>query len=245
MANTVPSPANTASHMLATYLVRAIVRGDHAPGVRLPTEREMAERHGVSRHVVREALKRLEALGLVRIQQGSGVYTNDVLLTGGLELFEYLLFDEQGRFDSGVLGEFLTFWTLFVPDVFRLAAMHRTDEDLAELRDALDRRADSFDDLGKFVEVNQRLLRGVAKATHNSIYQLIFNNLGRVFLRLRMAVPLDQLAPLLAQEDLRRMLDAVEARDVEMAAFLARRQTDLGREGLERFLSILSEDLKR
>jgi DNA-binding FadR family transcriptional regulator len=233
--------AHTASQRLATKLVRAIVHGDYPPGQRLPAERDMAESHGVSRHVVREALKRVEAIGLVQIVQGSGVYTNDMLLAGGLELFEYLLFDEEGRLDSGALAEFLTFWTLFVPDVFRLAASHHTPEDLVDLHLALDDRAESLHDLARFVEANQRLLRAVAKATHNSVYQLIFNNLGRVFLRLRMAVPLDQLAPLTAQDELRRMIGAVEARDAELAAFLARRQTELGREGLDKFLQTLSK----
>ena len=185
------------------------------------------------------------ALGLIHIHQGSGVYTKDMLLTGGLELFEYLIFDEQGRLDSKALKEFLTFWTLFVPDVFRLAACNRTEDDIREARTALELRAQSLDNLNRFIEVHQQLLRAVARATHNNVYQLVFNNLGRVMLRFRMTVPLEELAPLTTQEDLHHLLDAVAARDEELAALLARRHTELGREGLERFLQTLPKEVIR
>src|SRR5688500_12807880 len=49
-------------------------RGALAPGQRLPTERELSESFGVSRAVVREALKVLASMGLVESRQGSGTY---------------------------------------------------------------------------------------------------------------------------------------------------------------------------
>ena len=79
----------TASRTVARSLLRNVLDGGLQPGEKLPTERELAEQFKVSRHVVREALKRLEALGLLRIQQGSGIYAADIGLSGGLELFEY------------------------------------------------------------------------------------------------------------------------------------------------------------
>ncbi|MFP4501103.1 MAG: FadR/GntR family transcriptional regulator [Candidatus Hydrogenedentota bacterium] len=226
----------TASHMLATQLVRAILAGKHAAGEKLPTERAMAERFGVSRHVVREALKRLEALELVRIQQGSGVYVKDVVLTGGLELFEYLLFDPNGWFDADALRDFFTFWLLFVPDVFRLAAAAHTEADVAEMHAALEQRAQALDDIEAFTAANERLMRAIANATHNRVYQLLFNNVGRVLLKLRVTVPLDQFAPMLTQENLARLIEAVERRDAELAAFLGRRETQRGLEQAEAFL---------
>lgn len=49
-------------------------QGDLVPGQRLPTERDLGESFGVSRAVVREALKVLSAIGLVEARQGSGNY---------------------------------------------------------------------------------------------------------------------------------------------------------------------------
>jgi len=56
---------------------QAIRRGDFAPGARLPSERELVETFGVSRVSVREAIRSLEALGLVRVYQGRGAFVTD------------------------------------------------------------------------------------------------------------------------------------------------------------------------
>lgn len=231
----------TASRALTAVLVRDILAGRYAPGERLPTERDMAEEFRVSRHVVREALKRLEALGLVRIRQGSGVYTSDVLLTGGMELFEYILFNEQGDFERRVLDDLFTFWTLFVPDVLRLAAIHHTEEQLAELRLALDERARALESPERLLEIHQRIMRTISRATQNAVYQLIFNNMGRVMTRLRAAVPFDQFAPIINQQDLVRVIDAVENRDPELAALLVQRQMDRAKELVTQLIDRLQQ----
>lgn len=57
---------------IARELVDTIGRGDLAVGERLPSELEIAGRHGVSRHTAREALRRVEALGLVDRRRGDG-----------------------------------------------------------------------------------------------------------------------------------------------------------------------------
>jgi GntR family transcriptional repressor for pyruvate dehydrogenase complex len=59
---------------LAERLQRRIDTGEWRPQVRLPTEQALAEEHGVSRTVVREAVSRLKSTGLLVSRQGSGVY---------------------------------------------------------------------------------------------------------------------------------------------------------------------------
>ncbi len=59
---------------IAEQLAGAIAQGEYAIGARLPAERELAERFGVGRPTVREALLMLELDGLVDIRTGSGVY---------------------------------------------------------------------------------------------------------------------------------------------------------------------------
>ena len=49
-----------------------ILTGQYRPGAKLPPERELARTLGVNRASLREALKKLEHLGLVRIRQGDG-----------------------------------------------------------------------------------------------------------------------------------------------------------------------------
>jgi GntR family transcriptional regulator, hexuronate regulon transcriptional repressor len=64
--------------------IMALVRdGDFPPGSRLPGERELAERFGVSRVTVREAAIALQSMGKVRIRTGSGIYVADDALCDG------------------------------------------------------------------------------------------------------------------------------------------------------------------
>lgn len=64
------------SHV-AGELRSALGSGTYAPGERLPTEHELAERYGVSRPTLRAALRELEATGLVRTQHGVGTFVTD------------------------------------------------------------------------------------------------------------------------------------------------------------------------
>jgi GntR family transcriptional repressor for pyruvate dehydrogenase complex len=60
-------------------VVEAVQSGRHAPGTRLPTERALGERFGVSRSVIRDALRRLEAGGVVRVEHGRGIFVSDTV----------------------------------------------------------------------------------------------------------------------------------------------------------------------
>lgn len=63
-----------ASEHLADELRRAIETGDLAPGARLPSERELAERHGIARNTARQAIRLLAESGLVIAEHGRGVF---------------------------------------------------------------------------------------------------------------------------------------------------------------------------
>jgi GntR family transcriptional repressor for pyruvate dehydrogenase complex len=62
------------SDRVARRLAEAIETGQHRPGERFPPERELTERFGVSRMVIREAMSRLKAEGLVESRQGLGAF---------------------------------------------------------------------------------------------------------------------------------------------------------------------------
>jgi GntR family transcriptional regulator, transcriptional repressor for pyruvate dehydrogenase complex len=62
------------SDRLAALLQQRIESGELAPEARLPTEQQLADLHGVSRTVVREAVSRLKSMGLLTSRQGSGVF---------------------------------------------------------------------------------------------------------------------------------------------------------------------------
>ena len=63
--------------VLAQAIRSQIAEGALAPGARLPSEREIAERYRLSRNTVREALRELETVGLVYRRPGSGTYVSE------------------------------------------------------------------------------------------------------------------------------------------------------------------------
>lgn len=67
------------SHSVVRQIEQLILRGILKPGERLPSERELSERLGVSRPSLREALTDLQASGLLTSRAGSGVFVGDVL----------------------------------------------------------------------------------------------------------------------------------------------------------------------
>ena len=71
-----PRPRSLAQDVLDT-LTEQIRSGALAPGVKLPSEFELTRSHGVSRTVVREAILRLQASGLVETRQGIGTFVLD------------------------------------------------------------------------------------------------------------------------------------------------------------------------
>ena len=78
--------AATASDRIHTELRAAILAGRYEAGEALPSERRLSEELDASRHVVREALKRLQQAGLVSISQGGATRVRDWRRHGGLEL---------------------------------------------------------------------------------------------------------------------------------------------------------------
>ena len=74
------------SDRIHTRLRDQILSGELAPGAAVPSERRLSEQLGASRHAVREALKRLQEAGLIRISHGGATRVRDWRHDGGLDL---------------------------------------------------------------------------------------------------------------------------------------------------------------
>ena len=76
---------------VAVALRESILRGEFLPGDSLPSERDLAARFQVNRASIREALTRLETLGLLQIRHGGATRVRDFLTTAGLQLLPFLV----------------------------------------------------------------------------------------------------------------------------------------------------------
>jgi GntR family transcriptional repressor for pyruvate dehydrogenase complex len=70
-------PRKSVSAIALDRLLLLLERGDFGPGDRLPSQREIADTLGISRPSVREAVAVLQAIGLVEVSHGRGVYVPD------------------------------------------------------------------------------------------------------------------------------------------------------------------------
>ncbi len=118
---------------IVNQIQQAIRDGQLPRGSRLPTERELAESFGVSRAVVREAVKVLDAIGLVTSRQGSGLYVrNDPIRTVTRAFFLSVSPDAES------VERLFEFRQGLETESARLAAERRSDVDLEKMQAALD-----------------------------------------------------------------------------------------------------------
>jgi GntR family transcriptional repressor for pyruvate dehydrogenase complex len=145
-------------------LISLIGRGRLKPGDRLPPERELAAKLGVSRQSVREALYKAEVLGLVSVRQGEGSF---ILSSVGRALQSSLGAILEA--ESGVVFDFLEMRQVIEGWCAERAALQAEAEDLAAMEDILGRmrRTGLTDSAWEKLDVEFHL--AVAAASHNLV----------------------------------------------------------------------------
>ncbi|GHO86114.1 FadR/GntR family transcriptional regulator [Dictyobacter formicarum] len=149
---------------IATKLVEFIQQTKLQPGDRLPTEQQLAEQLGVSRAVVREAVKMLTASGYVRTRRGSGIYVNDKTRPFAAAAIEFSM-----PVDPEHVRELFEFRSLQETLTARLATERITLSELRTLEKSvhLNRQAAEAGDWDLFLETDNAFHYGIAEAAHN------------------------------------------------------------------------------
>ena len=198
---------------VADQLGELIRGGAFATGERLPPERDLARRLGVSRPVVREAMVALEIAGLVEVRTGSGTYVRGAS-TGNAQP---LVLPDVGPSPF----ELVAARKLLEPEIARTAAASAGPTDLEAIAATLARMREDRGDGSDFKAADRLFHTRVAAATRNgalvavvdqlweSSYAPIFDHLSR-----RVGLPENRRAALAEHE---RILTALERRDGEAA----------------------------
>lgn len=161
-----------------------LASGQLKPGDRLPSEREFAEQLNVSRSVVREAIRSLEAAGIIEARQG--VYGGFFIRTGG---------NSNGL--SQTVQDMVSLGQLSIPDVtearielmsvaIRLACSRATEEDLDHIAADIDYHTELFREGSGSRNVKSiiEFYRLIALATHNEVIVLMVDALSEVIRKL-------------------------------------------------------------
>lgn len=173
-----PLHRNSLSDEVYARLVQEILAGGLQPGETLASERELAEMFGVNRHAVREALKRVQQTGLVRIAQGGKTRVLDWRAHAGLEVLAGLANSESVP-PERLLLDIAVMRRTVAADAARLCAEQASDEQVAEVVSAADAYPEQPADFPELFAADQAYWRAVVAGSGNVAYQLAFNTLVR------------------------------------------------------------------
>lgn len=157
---------------VSDQLAGAIRGGGLAMDGLLPSERQLAERFGVSRPVVREATKRLELQGLVEVRQGIGIRVVDRLHAPMSAAACLLVPEAKER-----LRQSLEVRSVLEPEIARLAAERATKDDLASLRE-IQARLEGAADLPAAMEEDLAFHHELARISGNGIFGLVLDSIA-------------------------------------------------------------------
>jgi GntR family transcriptional repressor for pyruvate dehydrogenase complex len=179
-----PIKTGRLADMVTDQLKQSLFNGEYLEGERLPSEHELMEIFGVSRIVVREAIRNLEQSGLLEIKRGpaGGAFVRSMKHDAISSLVRDTL-----RLGRTSVAEMMGVRLHIEPIVAGLAAERRTPEDIENLEKGIENmpKAKSGD---KYVAWNVDFHRIVAKASHNAMYELIVNILMDMTLELILSI---------------------------------------------------------
>lgn len=168
--------SSTLSARVVAGLKDKILAGDLAPGAKLPSESELIEEYAVSRTVVREAVTRLRAEGLVETQHGRGSFVLAVPESSSFSVESSAIRTQADvtamlDFRIGIEGE-----------AAALAARHHTTADDVAIAEAMD----GFVRAGHegAVEADFAFHLAIARATGNRFYVDLLGSLGPMMIML-------------------------------------------------------------
>jgi DNA-binding FadR family transcriptional regulator len=182
-----------------TRLSEEILSGRYEPGEKLPTQRTLASELGVTMTALREALKRLEQLGLVEVRHGDAMRVADWRAGGGLDVIAHVLF-AAGGLDRAMLADVMEARRLMLAESAGLAAERRDAEQAGRLEELAERLADAPDPATAQV-LDWAFFQELVEAARNVVLVLVMNSIRGIYLQrgeLFQAVVADarELAPL-------------------------------------------------
>lgn len=159
--------AQPMSEQLAERLEKMILDGEYAPGEKLANERELSERLGVSRTMLREATKQLAARGLLEVRRGVGTFVSD---NPGVVSNPLGIRAEGGKSVPEILEDWYRVRMIVESEAMEMAAEKATDEEIAELEEILAKELElARTDYEDFMDTDRAFHCALAHATHNLV----------------------------------------------------------------------------
>ncbi len=171
--------------MFLSEIERRILSDELKPGDRLPPERDLAARMGVSRTVVNAGILELASRGFLRVVPRKGTFVNDYRHEGTLAIFSTLLKHLGQEMDLKLFFDSNTARKILEVECARSAAANRSAEDLEVLRSLME-TMETSGDTETVIAANVRFHHQIAIASGNMILCVLLNSfkdiMGKVLL---------------------------------------------------------------
>ncbi len=198
---------------IVQQIEESVLNGSLKPGDQLPAERDLAQRLGVSRTAVREAVKTLREKGLVEAYSGRGTFVTDGTSQAARQSFDLMVKIGQQE-GSPHLAELRL---ILEPGIAAMAAERVKDEDLTAMRDAVAVMERSQKDPEAYIEADLDFHLALAEAVANPLILSLIDSIVGLLREQRIKIFNVEGGPQRGQFHHKRILDAIERRDPEMA----------------------------
>jgi GntR family transcriptional repressor for pyruvate dehydrogenase complex len=198
------------SDTITEKLLDAIVLGRFKAGDLLPSERELGEQFGVSRTVIREAIRSLAARGVVEVQSGRGVLVVELDVGPVTQAMSLLVRSNDIGFPR--LHEVRT---MLERHTAGLAAERGTEENYAELEHICQRfaAAESTGDVDDASRLDVEFHRAIAKSTRNKLFLVLLDSISDALLEVRRETLAIPHSPTKVVDDHQRIFEAIRRHD--------------------------------
>ena len=208
-------------------LGRRIVGGNYPVGATLPNEPDLVEQFGISRTVIREAMKCLAGKGLVEIKTRVGTRVKERSNWHHLDTDVMVWYYETGP-SVEIMRSIKDLRLALEPEATARAAVRCTEEDIAAIRSAYEEMVSSIGDINTNADADLRFHTAIFAATHNMVYSQLIDLIAVGIYANRTLSGHDEVA-----EGQKRslpyhkaILDAISARDSDAAIKASRSLLD-------------------
>jgi GntR family transcriptional regulator, transcriptional repressor for pyruvate dehydrogenase complex len=211
---------------IVQQIEESVLNGSLKPGDQLPAERELAQRLGVSRTAVREAVKALREKGLVEAYSGRGTFVTDGTSQAARQSFDLMVKIGQQE-GAPHLAELRL---ILEPGIAALAAVRVKEEDLAAMREAVAVMDRAQDDPEAYIEADLDFHLALAETVANPLILSLIDSIVGLLREQRIKIFNVEGGPQRGQVHHKRILEAMERRDAEMARTAMRAHLEQVRE---------------
>ncbi len=198
---------------IVQQIEESIVKGTLKPGDQLPAERELAQRFGVSRTAVREAVKALREKGLVEAYSGRGTFITDGTTQAVRQSLDLMVKIGQPE-GSTHLAEVRA---ILEPEIAALAATRIQEAELATMREAVAIMDRAGQDPDAYIEADLDFHLALAEGAANPLILSLLDSIVGLLREQRLRIFKVPGGPERGQVHHKRILEAVEQRDAEAA----------------------------